>query len=269
MIPSIASSADISLTKFVGDPTIFINGVIAEGDYSKFLQVAAKALESSNKLYRKRVSELQKKDPDAYKKWFDENGGPKGIAHIRVELNSQGGDVAEAIKIGRAVRDMLFTTSVFGYRVSDDKSELSKCMSACFLIWISGAERFAFSENNIGIHRLYFNPEKYKNVSSKKAEVEYKKLQITAKEYLQEMGAPEIYFTKMLNTPSNDVYLLKQEEIDVEEGELYLRHNVCFHDSSADPMLSLSLLRTHRIARPLTTNHLTCCICVGLTDHVQ
>jgi hypothetical protein len=64
---------------------------------------------------------------------------------LSVYLNSPGGDVGVAMKIGRIIR------SVDGETLIVAKA---RCYSSCALIFIAGVERFNIGE--LGLHRPYF-----------------------------------------------------------------------------------------------------------------
>lgn len=63
-----------------------------------------------------------------------------------VHLNSEGGLVNDALAIGREIRRRNFATSVFPNNL---------CASACALIWLAGAHRYAEDGSAIGFHASY------------------------------------------------------------------------------------------------------------------
>jgi len=64
--------------------------------------------------------------------------------YLFVNLNSLGGDVATAMKLGRLIRKFRGHTVVEGN---------ATCASACVLIFAAGLSRAAFEEAKIGVHR--------------------------------------------------------------------------------------------------------------------
>lgn len=132
----------------VSDEFIFIEGEIEKGDYEKLTKAVKTALE-----------------------WKDEFEPYDTENPIKVSLDSPGGDVDEAMKIGRYLRLMLGETYVFGTHVVlrglsgwdyaikashddlilkavaiDSRSEdynkyFTKCYSACVLIFTAGVYR--------------------------------------------------------------------------------------------------------------------------------
>lgn len=65
---------------------------------------------------------------------------------VSVLLRSDGGVLAEALKIGAAIRMRNFSTMV---------PAGSGCHSACALIWVSGARRYMSKTSQIGFHAAY------------------------------------------------------------------------------------------------------------------
>jgi hypothetical protein len=71
-----------------------------------------------------------------------------GIERALVILKSPGGLVRDALQIGAEIRLRGFATSV------PDNVE---CLSACGLVWLSGARRYMSPESRIGFHAAYKN----------------------------------------------------------------------------------------------------------------
>jgi len=221
----ITQAADFTYSKYVvsanapilntgGAYVLNIDGTIMKGDYNKFKDLLSKI----STLATTDFNEAKRKNTEEYKKWVKKYGAQEGAARITLYLNSLGGDVVEAIKIGRAVRDLLLNTHTGLDTSSADFKEL-KCMSACFFIWISGVDRRASpGDKTLGIHRLYFEKNHYKGLTSKQAEIKYKNLKNKAVTFLKEMGVSEKYADKMFAVPSNDVYILSEKEVDDLEG---------------------------------------------------
>lgn len=86
------------------------------------------------------IGDIQKGDADKFRALA---AGKKADT---VFLSSQGGSLSEAMEIGRIVSISSYTTIV----MDDDW-----CSSACALIWIAGAKRFAQPKAHIGFHAGY------------------------------------------------------------------------------------------------------------------
>jgi hypothetical protein len=219
---SIVQAANIEVSKMGVMHYLTIDGKIENGDFFKLMDKLSQIFFLCTAETKETLTNFKGEDPSAYERWINKHGEPKGLARITICLNSKGGNIAEAMKIGKVVRDMLLSTET-GFCVDSRNKPDNKCMSACFFIWVAGVDRnaiFVEPRNPLGIHRLYFDSEYYKGLSSDKAEIEYKKVKNEAKKYLEEMGVPDYYFDKMLNIPSNEVYILAKEEVDNLKGRI-------------------------------------------------
>jgi hypothetical protein len=101
-------------------------------------------------------------------------------------LDSAGGDMLAAMRIGRLVRKLNGRTVV---------PARAKCHSACALIFIAGVERTNLGE--IGLHRPYLNsdPELLRH--------QLPMLYAQIKDYVAEMGIGDSFFQKMMDTDSS------------------------------------------------------------------
>lgn len=100
----------------------------------------------------------------------------EGRAQFNVLLESEGGDLRAAMRIGRRLRAMQAYTVVFD---GDD------CYGSCALIWMAGLERI--NKGRIGLHRPYLSGD------AESAEELGK--------YLQEMGIIDSIHATMIATP--------------------------------------------------------------------
>lgn len=152
------------------NPHILITGQIVEGDYHRFVEAVriAHARDVLNTLY--------------------------------VSLETPGGSVVEAMRIGEVVRSLQLTTiNIRGI-----------CNSACFFILIAGVERITAS--GIGVHRPHFDREQFAALSHTQAKAAYDQLLANVRSYLEEMGAPEALIETMYAVPSNEIYHLSSSE---------------------------------------------------------
>lgn len=128
-----------------------------------------------------------------------------------VFLNSNGGDLAASLKIGRIIRQLKFGTNL---------REGSKCYSSCALIYIGGYSRTVYgwdpsssssSEiSKIGLHRPYLSGAPRGEAPSRE-EIEGIYSEMT--EYLQDMGSGSDLVDIILKTPPQDLYILRGIEI--------------------------------------------------------
>ncbi len=187
-----------------GDYYIAVEGAIAKGDFAKLIKLA--------------------------------NSFVKRGRLIRILINSNGGDAIEAMRIGRFVRSALAEVKIKGAYVKPSSPSLRHCYSACVLVLVAAATRdhemdneFFTEDGNgvwenidgklqlrsvpvIGIHRPYYGKEAYGGLSPDQARAQYATLEKATRQYLQEMGAPESFASKMFRYASNEIHLLSKEE---------------------------------------------------------
>jgi len=124
------------------------------------------------------------------------------IRNFHIVLNSDGGDVSEAMKIGRLIRENEFATGL---------PANSKCYSSCVLLLVAGINRFIIG--NVGIHRPYFS-----NLNSNEtvANIQIMRRNMTnqIKEYLDFMDINTSLIDLMMATPPEQMKILSSEEID-------------------------------------------------------
>jgi hypothetical protein len=161
---------------------IELEGKIEKGDYEQYLNFA-KLINSKNML----ISALI--------------------------LNSSGGLVGEALKIGRHVRENGIMT------LTKNEKDV-KCYSSCALIWFAGIRRKSHSQFNpnsdpiwieqIGVHRSYLkNAEK---LSFGTMEKTLKKNHKLVQKYLNEMRVPNKIIQIFLNTSSTNLTLIETDD---------------------------------------------------------
>ena len=117
-----------------------------------------------------------------------------------VILNSAGGDVATALKIGRHLRKTGVKAIIGG---------ADSCMSSCVFI-LAGAQR-RMVIGRVGIHRPYFPNDSTLDANAQQST--YAKLGAMAKSYLREMNIPESLWEQMMRIPGEKVRLLSQSEL--------------------------------------------------------
>jgi hypothetical protein len=178
-------SAEISAKKRHLAKVIVIEGQIEEGDYEKFVNAV-----------------LQ--------------GGTKADIFIA----SIGGNAIEAMKIGRLIRALKFSTIA---PLLNDKglpycewaapitnSENCTCQSACVLIYLSGINR---SGSYLGVHRTFIKHDVLKNLPIDKATQYSKEVSKYVREYLSEMGSPPSLSEKIESISSDSIDLLDEAYI--------------------------------------------------------
>jgi hypothetical protein len=147
-------------------PTVIsIKGKIESGDYQKVFSSIVKSLN-----FELPVEEV----------WLFDSGG---------------GDLNEAIEIGKLVNELYLRVEVIG-----------KCYSACSFIALSAKDRVFMGD--MGLHRPYFNKTYYAGLSAQEAEKKYKTMSEKVKAYLKENDVPTKAIDKMFSTSSADIWVL-------------------------------------------------------------
>jgi hypothetical protein len=140
-------------------------------------------------------------------------------------LDSRGGDVDEAIKIGRLFRKYLITAvapyqMVVGGRFSfqiqmnyrTGKTEpcfeecRSLCASSCALIWFGAPDR----AGDIGLHRPRTDDPAFKALSAAEAATAYRRMLDESVRYLEEMETPRPMIDAMVSTGSAEIRWIRQ-----------------------------------------------------------
>lgn len=117
-------------------------------------------------------------------------------------VNSLGGDVAEAIKLGYMIKEGEFNVSI---------RSIDKCYSSCVLILAAGIERNP-TIAKIGIHRPYFSDLDEK-LSLSQIRQRRDELKIKIKSYLEDMDVDPSLAELMLQTAPDDIKILSESEL--------------------------------------------------------
>jgi len=130
---------------------------------------------------------------------FVEHGG-------RVVFVVDGGDVVEATRIGRFLRDALIEAWL------PDASR-TRCVSACFFMFVNAVSRVAVADS-VGVHRPYFDAGRLANADPEQVRRRYESLLREVRDTLDELLVPRDLTEKMLGTPWNDTYWLSGKDLD-------------------------------------------------------
>lgn len=150
-------------------------------------------------------------------------------------LNSAGGSVDEALRIGRFLRQNFIETRVptsielpdgrhslmsagegRAPHCDSKRGEVCTCASACFFVWAGGAARVG---NSLAIHRPYPVEAAARRMTASEADRVYRDLLGRLGAYFDEMGIPRKFLDLMTNVPSGQVRHLDWDEITHEIGE--------------------------------------------------
>lgn len=167
----ISASADVTLQpgQGLGTDAIMIHSDIRKGDFDRFAKAA---------------------------------GSKHGLL---VKLDSSGGDVIEALKIGRLIRQNFMYTEV---------TPNSRCASACVFLLQAGVARFADYQSQIIVHRPTFDAASFAGLDDEGARIVYNNMVSNLRNYfVSEMGGSEEAFTLIMATPFSAPRTLTDEEI--------------------------------------------------------
>jgi hypothetical protein len=156
-----------------------------------------------------------------------EDGCPEEIY-----LASPGGDVAEAIKIGRLVRTLgwaatvptrtdnspagssLHEDEVKRYDLGDPKANFM-CASACFFVFVGGIYKDTAMSGLpliLGIHRPYLSSERLKELSGGQAIAKASLTKAAIETYLRGMDVPTKYSDQMFTVPKDQILWISQDD---------------------------------------------------------
>jgi hypothetical protein len=162
-LPIVSAQADLKVLKPTGTTELLISGTITEQDAKSFEALSP---------------ELDRSRP-----W--------------VSLDSIGGDVAAAMKIGRLIRKYEGWTNI-EKEPSAGFSFNANCYSSCALIFIAGVHRRMGSEGGqLGLHRPYLAS------APQSREVVEKQVPLMLSQvrpYIADMGITENFYQQMVNT---------------------------------------------------------------------
>jgi hypothetical protein len=184
--PSINFAADIRV-----DPQteILLEGQIEKGDYEKLLKIARDLYVYPGKIY----------------------------------LASPGGNLAEAMKIGRMIRRLRWATEVpetslppdLVQRIAQmhglkDPAHNNVCASACFFVFVAGIFRYG---DRLGIHRPYMSNADLRRLSGDQAIGASQGARAEVAGYLEKMGLPAKYAQMMYSVSKDQTLWLGHGDI--------------------------------------------------------
>ena len=119
-----------------------------------------------------------------------------------VALNSPGGNVDEALGIGRILRAREADTTILPGMA---------CLSSCPYVLAAGTERRVSAEGSVGLHQHYYDTPGYIPVYFAVADIQRNQGETMA--YLIDMGVDPGVMVHGLNTPPEEIYVLVAEEL--------------------------------------------------------
>jgi hypothetical protein len=157
-----------------------------------------------------------------------------------IYLASPGGDLAEAMKIGRLVRALKLHTIIPSklkyplgpyerYSVAD-RHQLTNpkanylCTSACFFIFVAGITRtdeVGFQDPRLGIHRPYLSEIDLSALSGDQAITSANRVRAAVENYLKEMNVPAKYVDLMFSIPKDKIQWVGKADFEADlEGTI-------------------------------------------------
>jgi len=126
------------------------------------------------------------------------------LALNKIILASDGGDVAEAIKIATLVKS-LFAGVIVGPLTG-------RCVSACFFIYAAAAQREADGERLIGINRPYIVGAEAASAPRTGAQILESKALRQVRAFLRDNAVPNYLVDEMFRRASDDAYWLSADD---------------------------------------------------------
>lgn len=120
-----------------------------------------------------------------------------------VYLDSPGGYVADALEIGRLIRDRGLDTRMTASDI---------CLSACPFVLAGGVKRQVENGAQVGVHQQYFGESTLLPAFLAVADIQRGQAEVMA--YLEEMGVDLRLMRPALLTPPDSIYILLREELE-------------------------------------------------------
>ena len=147
--------------------------------------------------------------------------------HSSIYLASPGGDVAEAMKIGRLVRVLRWQTEIPEEYPSSLRSQIISalklkeenymCASACFFVYVAGIERnYGIDKAILGVHRPYLSDANLRMLSANEAMASATEVRAIVETYLKEMGVPTKYADLMFSIPKDQVQWIDEGDLNAD-----------------------------------------------------
>jgi hypothetical protein len=190
-------------------------------------------------------SEIKKGDSEAF---TDLTKAVANDRQIWVNLDSPGGDVVEAMRIGRLIRERFMFTAIMPER---------KCASACVFILMAGVYRLAGPTARVGIHRPKFDSEYFADLTPDHARTIYDSmLREVQKYFLVDMSGSDEAFRLMMAIPSDQLRWLTYDEVN--------RLNLLGADPAWDEYLEAQRIKEYGLER---WSFIKQCFVEGLGSH--
>ncbi len=183
------SKCDAEFEKIAGC-TIIMTGEIVKGDNQRLIELLRTSRKSGASIYRS------------------------------ILLQSMGGSISEALLIAQTVTQNVLDTKTTAFWRNEYPLSESHCVSACFLIWVAGAERLHTSSPSqrgnrpigLGLHRPYFSKEEFAAQDPLSAAKNQQDLVAQVRAYLKRNDVPDKLIDEMMKRSSKEIYWLDSIE---------------------------------------------------------
>jgi hypothetical protein len=133
--------------------------------------------------------------------------------HVRpgalLVLNSQGGVLLYAIRLGEEVRKVGLSTTVASYEPGSAELEPAECSSACAFVFLGGVERTVYDGSRVGVHQIYANLQARDALSV--GDVQF--LTSLCAMHIDHMGGGVGILVQALRTPPEAVHWFSADEL--------------------------------------------------------
>ncbi len=140
-----------------------------------------------------------------------------------VYIDSAGGDVETAIKIGRTIRDAWFSTDIGRYHLNLENAsnaptvsrtkQRGECLSAATLIYLGGRLRYMDEKARFGVHQFKFPSAQGAEVPSHFL-AKSQTLSAKISEYIFDMGISAQFLLLSAETPSENMRFISKDELE-------------------------------------------------------
>jgi hypothetical protein len=147
----------------------------------------------------------------------------------KVKLNSNGGRLTTAIKMGEIVRQLLLTTEApiyfpdsgltrdrFCRRPGSMQTTECVCASACFFIWAAGIKRSGFG---VAVHRPYLTDDDLRSTTLGEISHAYGEASDLSRIYLRGMGIDELLIDMMFRADPQALHYISPEDLSPMTGK--------------------------------------------------
>lgn len=177
----------------------------------------------------------------------------KRSVRLSIDLNTGGGDIDEAMIIGRLIRQAHARVNV-----------KEQCSSACVLILAAGEYKSVTPSATIGIHRPYSIAANITNPKLEKKK--YKAIEAKIAKYLDEMNISSNLVTAMMNVPPESVKYLTFDE--ASQYGLLTNDRYVEEANKMDKALSYGISRAELVKRESLINR-TCYVTRDINEQVR